>query len=120
MASTINPLFEIILWTYEKSKSITPANIKDLFFHGPEYYYSWILSLLHDSPQHVLIETGLICFIVWLMFIRKTVDPSRASKNLKLTKKEMDELIETWEPEPLVPDEPPHPGLSQQLVSMEP
>ena len=58
---------------------------------------------MKEAPQHVLIETGLIVFIVWLTFIRRTVDPGKASKNDKLSKKETDWLIDTWEPEPLVP-----------------
>ena len=61
------------------------------------------MNLYHDSPQHIIIETGLILFIIWLMFIRKTVDPTRESKNMKLSEKETQWLLDTWEPEPLVP-----------------
>ena len=50
----------------------------------------------------MLIETGMIVFIIWLLFIRKTGDPKKASK-AKLSKPEQDELISDWQPEPLVP-----------------
>ena len=66
-------------------------------------YEYWWLQLFVESPQHILIETGLICFIIWLLLIRRTVDPKRASNNSQLSKKEIDELIETWQPEAVVP-----------------
>ena len=66
-------------------------------------YKDWWMKLYYESPQHIIIETGLLMFIVWLMFIRKTVDPTRESKNNKLTEKEIQWLVDTWTPEPLVP-----------------
>lgn len=38
---------------------------------------------------------------MWLLFIRRTVDPKKVSKNAKLSKKEIEWLIESWQPEPL-------------------
>lgn len=66
-------------------------------------YEYWWLKLFAESPQHILIETGLICFIVWLLLIRRTVDPKGASNNSQLSKREIDDLIETWQPEAIVP-----------------
>jgi len=57
--------------------------------------------LLKDAPEHIVIETFLVLFIIWLMFIRRTVDPNKASKNQKLSKQEEQWLMDTWEPEPL-------------------
>jgi hypothetical protein len=66
-------------------------------------YKEWWLNLYHESPQHIFIETGLLMFIIWLMFIRKTVDPIREAKNTKLSEKEIQWLLDTWTPEPLAP-----------------
>lgn len=78
-------------------------SIGDLILNSPRYYAKWWLGLYEESPLHLIIETGLICFILWLTFIRKTVDPTKSSKNDKLNDKEVEWLVETWEPEPLVP-----------------
>ena len=99
-----NPLFELGLTTYKTIQQLKYETIVDLFIHAPQYYSAWWGSLLKDAPQHLVIETGLIVFIIWLMFIRKTVDPAKSSKNDSLSKKETDWLIETWQPEPLVAD----------------
>ena len=77
--------------------------VKDLIIHGPQYYYSWWIKLLNENPYHVIVESGLILFIIWLMFIRRTVDPTKETKS-KLTQKEIDWLVDTWVPEPLVPE----------------
>ncbi len=63
----------------------------------------WWYELYKEDPQHILIETALVCFIIWLLFIRRTVDPKKGKINEKLTSKEIDWLIDSWQPEPLVP-----------------
>ena len=83
--------------------SLIQIKIADLIIHGPEYYSSWWRGLLREAPLHLIIETSLCFFIIWLVFIRKTVDPSKSSKKDKLSEKEVQWLLETWEPEPLVP-----------------
>ncbi len=98
-----NPLFEFFLWIFQTVKNISTETVLDFFLHAPQYYDTWWRNLLKESPQHILIETGLILFIIWLTFIRRTVDPGKISKNEKLSKKEIDWLLETWHPEPLVP-----------------
>lgn len=65
----------------------------------------WWYELYKQDPQHILIETALVCFIIWLLFIRRTVDPKKGKINEKLTAKEIDWLIDSWQPEPLVPVE---------------
>lgn len=42
-------------------------------------------------------------FILWLVFIRRTIDPKKPLQQNTLTQKEIDWLIDTWQPEPLVP-----------------
>jgi hypothetical protein len=98
-----NPLFDIIVGVYRTSKTLTIDRISDLLVHGPNYYSEWWISLLRESPEHLIIETGLMIFILWIIFIRRTVDPSKTSKNPKLTKKEEQWLVDTWQPDPLVP-----------------
>jgi hypothetical protein len=70
----------------------------------PNQYKHWWLSLYRDAPLHVYIETALVLFILWLLFIRRTVDPAKISESKKFSEKEVKWLVETWEPEPLVPD----------------
>jgi serine palmitoyltransferase len=101
-----NPAFETFIWFVERTENLTLEEVKELIIHFPENYRVWWNNLYRESPIHVLIETGLVLFIFWLIFIRRTVDPKKASKqNLeKLTPQEVDWLVKTWQPEPLVPD----------------
>jgi hypothetical protein len=99
----INPLYEYVLWAHGNIQDIKIENVKDIILHAPAYYKEWWINLHHEAPLHVYIETVLICFIVWLMFIRRTVDPKKASNKEKLSQKEVDWLIQTWQPEPMVP-----------------
>eukprot|EP01038_Epipyxis_sp_PR26KG_P007403 gene7403-10092_t len=101
--SNSNPLFEIFIWSYERVKDLTYDQAKDLIIHAPEIYWAWWMTLLRESPLHLVIETGLILFIVWLMFIRQTVDPKKASRNERLSSKEEEWLLDTWQPDALVP-----------------
>lgn len=99
----VNPLFELLLRTFEAYKNFSPDQIYDLVVNAPKYYPIWWQNLLKEAPEHVLIETSLIFFIVWLLFIRKTVDPRKNSKPEKLSEKEIEWLLDTWQPEPLAP-----------------
>lgn len=92
------------MWAYTTFKGINADWIKDHIIHAPIYYTAWWKDLYNNAPQHILIETGLIGFIVWLMFFKKTVDPAKTSQKPKLTDKEVEWLVETWTPEPLVPN----------------
>jgi hypothetical protein len=96
-----NPAFEYILSTYHKLQQLDKDTVLDLVTHAPQYYSAWWTTLLKEAPEHLVIETGLIAFIIWLVFIRRTVDPVKSSKDT-LSKKESEWLIETWQPEPLV------------------
>lgn len=60
-------------------------------------YASWWIMQYKTNPIHVILETLLIIFIVYVYFKR----PS--AKKSQLSPQEMDELIVEWEPEPLVP-----------------
>lgn len=101
--TAVNPLFESFVSLINFCKDFDPNKAWDLLIHFPGNYEVWWTTLLKESPQHVLIETSLIIFIVWLLFIRRTVDPKKISKTEKLSKKEIDWLLDSWQPEPLAP-----------------
>ena len=48
---------------------MTIDRISDLLLHGPNYYSEWWISLLKESPEHLIIETGLMIFILWIIFM---------------------------------------------------
>lgn len=97
-----NPAFEFFLAAYKTVHGLTYEIVSDLVRNGPEYYVEWWMGLVKSAPEHIVIETALIVFIIWLVFIRRTVDPVKSSRE-SLSKKEVEWLIETWNPEPLVP-----------------
>ena len=89
---------------------LSSANIEQLtkqviefVITAPTKYKTWWNNLYSDSPEHIFIETGLILFIIWLVFIRSTIDPTKAATNAQLTERDIDYLVDTWEPEPMVP-----------------
>lgn len=98
----MHPLFSLLLWMRNE---LSPEQLKVYLVHGPEIYYAWWTKLLQENPHHVVIETVLMIFIIWLIFIRKTIDPKESKS--KLTQKEIDWLVDTWKPEPLVPEDTP-------------
>lgn len=69
----------------------------------PYMYQDWWLNLYRESPIHIFVETTLVVFVLWLLFVRRTVDPVKTSDVSKFTDKEVQWLIDTWTPEPLVP-----------------
>ena len=101
MVST--PFIDGVIAGIKVIHELTPAKAWDFIVQAPANYEKWWFGLLRDSPQHILIETSLIVFILWLVLIRRTVDPKKAAAPPKLTPKEIDWLVETWQPVPLVP-----------------
>ena len=98
-----NPLFDAVHFGYSTIKSLDVATLKDLVFNAHKYYYTWWINLYKESPHHVIVETGLVLFIIWLFFIRATVNPRKAPQKSKLSRREEEWLIQTWQPEKLVP-----------------
>lgn len=103
-SSLSNPLFDFLVWSYNSAKEINSEVVVDFIVHAPQIYAAWWKNLLKYAPEHLVIETALCLFIVWLIFIRKTVDPAKSSKADKLTAKEVEWLLDTWQPDPLVPE----------------
>ena len=109
-----NPAFIAFIEIVENTKNLTKADIKDIFYNFPEHYQKWWNHLYRDAPIHILIETTMIVFILWLTFIRKTADPKKKStEDVKFNKKEVEWLVNSWEPEPLVPELTP----DQQILN---
>ena len=65
----------------------------------PTVYANWWLSLVRQNPWHVVVETVLCIFIVYLVFVKK---PKRSRP--ELTEDLTEELIAEWQPAPLVPE----------------
>lgn len=112
-----NPLLEVVITLYKNAREFSWERVIDLVIHGPKYYEIWWSNLFREAPLHVVIETTLVLFIIWLLFIRKTVDPKKSSKADNLSRKEVQWLLDTWEPEPLVPDlDYKHQQIAQSMV----
>lgn len=79
----------------------------------------WILlemfQALNEVPfYHVLLEVGLLMWILWLIF-HKSYNPKELEQ---LTEKEKEQLIDEWTPEPLVGNVPQnHPYLKPRMIS---
>ncbi|KAL5021129.1 hypothetical protein ScPMuIL_000284 [Solemya velum] len=70
--------------------------------------YELLQAVVQAPTYHIVFEILLILWIIKLIFFSK----SYALEKTVLTTKEKDELIEEWQPEPLVPDIPDtHPVL---------
>jgi len=65
-------------------------------------FFKYIYNVVKANPLRILLEVFLIIFLI--MYIRK--DRYKITTELKnqLTEKEIEELIDEWEPESLVPD----------------
>ncbi|XP_052574561.1 serine palmitoyltransferase 1-like [Peromyscus californicus insignis] len=79
----------------------------------------WVLvemvQVLYKAPAyHLMLEGILILWIIRLVF-SKTY---KLQEKSDLTTKEKEELIEEWQPEPLIPSVPKnHPALNYNIVS---
>eukprot|EP00904_Undaria_pinnatifida_P007593 jgi/Undpi1/3964/HiC_scaffold_16.g07332.m1 len=71
-------------------------------WNSPRMYLQWWLNLVDEDPGHVIVETALIAFIVYILIFKKTLNPKDLSKP-NLSSREIEEIIEDWTPEPLVP-----------------
>jgi hypothetical protein len=67
----------------------------------PYLYQDWWMSLYRENPEHIIVETALAGFVLWLIFIRRTVDVVKPSDD-RFSDKEVAWLVDTWEPEPMI------------------
>jgi serine palmitoyltransferase len=63
----------------------------------------WWWDNVRENPGHVVVETFLVLFVAYILLLKKTLNTTGPAVTSSLTKKEVDELIADWEPEPLVP-----------------
>lgn len=42
---------------------------------SPRLYRQWWLNLVREDPGHVVVETALIAFIVYILFFKRTLNP---------------------------------------------
>ncbi|UJR13823.1 hypothetical protein I4U23_000834 [Adineta vaga] len=75
-------------------------------------FYSLLESFKQTPFYHLLFEIFLVLTVLWLVIFRK---PRPIEK--KLTEKEKQELIDEWQPEPLVPPvDSNHPALNVRVL----
>lgn len=60
----------------------------------------YIHSIYLRSPEHVVIETFLIVFIVYITLVKRDKPKGKVAK---LSEREIDELCDEWTPEPIIP-----------------
>lgn len=84
----------------EALQSLDTVKIKAAFANAPSSYYEYIRSIYERSPEHVIIETFLIVFVIYITFVKRDKPKGVASK---LSEREIDDLCEEWIPEPIIP-----------------
>jgi serine palmitoyltransferase len=99
-----NPAFVTFQEFLQRTENLTLDELKTGFYNFPSAYHQWWMRLWEKNPVHLFVETLLIAFIFWLMFIRKTVDPKKKVKDgSSFTRADISNLA-SWVPEPLVPE----------------
>uniref|UniRef100_A0A3P9LQ38 Serine palmitoyltransferase 1 n=1 Tax=Oryzias latipes TaxID=8090 RepID=A0A3P9LQ38_ORYLA len=83
---------------------------------GQQWVLVEMVQAFYEAPAyHLILEGILILWIVRLLFFSKTYKPH---ETYKLTEKEKEDLIEEWQPEPLVPPvSKDHPSLNYDVVT---
>ncbi|POM62479.1 Serine palmitoyltransferase, partial [Phytophthora palmivora] len=80
--------------------SLDTVKIKAAFANAPSSYYEYIRSIYERSPEHVIIETFLIVFVIYITFVKRDKPKGTAAK---LSEREIDDLCDEWTPEPIIP-----------------
>ncbi|CAF1041912.1 unnamed protein product [Adineta steineri] len=89
----------------------SPVNRDDIARLATDFY-SLLESFKQTPFYHLIFEIFLILTVLWLVCFRK---PRPIAK--KLTEKEKQELIDEWQPEPLVPPvDTNHPALNVRVL----
>ncbi|XP_024117729.1 serine palmitoyltransferase 1 [Oryzias melastigma] len=83
---------------------------------GQQWVLVEMVQAFYEAPAyHLILEGILILCIIRLLFFSKTYKPH---ETYKLTEKEKEDLIEEWQPEPLVPPvSKDHPSLNYDVVT---
>ncbi|CAG8699419.1 13044_t:CDS:2, partial [Ambispora leptoticha] len=78
--------------------SITQVSSYASRIPGSSILWKYIKNSHQDDPYRSLLELLLACFVVWYLFAKKY----RTDNFIELTPQEVEELIDEWQPEPLV------------------
>ncbi|KAI8869137.1 PLP-dependent transferase [Ramicandelaber brevisporus] len=78
------------------------ADLSRLYYMipGSRIVTHYVKNSYKDDPFRTLLELALLIFALWYVFEKRY---RRGTNDIKLTEKEVDELIAEWTPEPLVP-----------------
>ncbi|KAI9366107.1 pyridoxal phosphate-dependent transferase [Zopfochytrium polystomum] len=68
---------------------------------GSSVVYKYIRDSHQNDPFRTFLEALLVIFMIWYIFMKK--DKPGSNNDVKLTEKEIQDLCDEWEPEPLVP-----------------
>jgi serine palmitoyltransferase len=87
------------------------ARLKTALGALPGAYGSWVLELYSESPAHVIVETLLLIFILFIALLPGKrggkggggIGGGATPNSKRLSAKEQQELLDQWQPEPLVP-----------------
>ena len=71
------------------------GGLSHLLFAMPQQYRSWWIALIREDPVHVVIETVLIAFVVYMLVWRR-YSKRAGEKGGKLTDAERAELLREW------------------------
>ena len=71
------------------------SSASHIIFALPEQYRSWWIALIREDPVHVIIETVLIAFVVYMLVWRR-YSQRAGEKREKLTDAERAELLREW------------------------
>lgn len=50
-------------------------SLTEYVWNSPSMYKQWWLALVREDPGHVVVETALIAFIVYILVFKKTLNP---------------------------------------------
>ena len=92
-------------------EAVKAWDVREAFVLAPGAYAAWWTRLLRDAPEHVFVETLLVCLLIYLLL---SGTKRRSARDGKLSEREIDELVRDWAPEPLVPAQS---GVASEIVS---
>ncbi|KAJ1566241.1 serine palmitoyltransferase component [Cladochytrium tenue] len=71
---------------------------------GSAVLYRYVRDSYQNDPFRSFLEALLVAFMVWYVFMTsRRGSPSARANDVKLSEKEVQELCDEWEPEPLAP-----------------
>lgn len=78
-----------------KSPLTTVSDLPKILLDLPPRYRAWWIELVSEDPVHVVVETILIAFVLYMFWLRRSVG-SPGGQGQKLTEAEKEDLIREW------------------------